>query len=762
MSRFMPNAILGAALALCLGLLTSVPTYATTTTPKNWEVRVTPNGQEKSTEWTSLAKNPDAVKLKREFQGTIEYRATFDAIKTKDSIGIYFGQVGEADRVYVNGHFIGQTGGFPPEYKNFSDVFREYLIHGDSLNSSAPNELYIEVYTQYVGLKGIKTDLVEVGDHFELQKKLYWKSLTFTIVRVGVPALCLFLAFLFLPWFSNVHDRPQNAIIPVIAIFAFLYGLGNSRVLFHLLDDFIAYKILVTSALTGWVFAYLYALRTTGLKAKAIWGLLIGSQVAFPTAMFLTPDYTTATYIAKIWIAFSLPLSYLVTGYITLRGSREHWPIKLTVLFLSIITTNDVLHSLRYIQTAIVIDLGFSVVLLAFMTIQLMNYKKGFFEYAEKRAQYLWGEKFLNLARQVAHDIRSPLQSMVFASENLRVASGIDAEKDSSHPVNVLRLGLARINSILGKLIAEFRGPESEAASATSHSPKLTLLDKCIRDVLIEHRYGEESPVLVQIDGVDTLPTTWGVVDPVELQAAISNLVRNAHESFENSNLLKHKRSIRVRVERKGDYLTLSVQDNGVGIPPENLRKVFEKGFTAGKSKGTGLGLPQVKETLEKIEGKVEISSQVGIGTTVTISIPVDPVPKFVATQIECESGTLLYFVDDDPSVQQTWKQKLSSARIDAGRIIFKASPRQLDPRSLSSTSTIVLDHFFRNDSLNGLEWIAANDRLNKKNIYLCTTAYDDPEIQADVRKLGIRLIPKPLIAHMDFRQRESEKVGSL
>jgi signal transduction histidine kinase len=740
--------LLGAALALSFGVIAPGYSYAQTVKPFDWEIRVSPKGQNGSEiKWQNLKQNPGAGKLGREFQGNIEYRAKFSAPKHSGPVGIYLSQIGEVDRVYVNGHFVGQTGGFHPNYQNFSDVFREYLIHGEVLNLHGDNELTIETYAQYVGIKGVKTDQVEIGDHFLLQKKQYWKTLIWTLVRLGIPGLCLFLAFLFMPWFSPASDKPQMAIIPVIGISAFAYALGNSRVLFHLLPELIAYKILVIAALTGWVFAHLYGLRTSGLKSKWIWILLVGSQIVFPGAMLLAGNFATASYTAKVWIAFSLPLSILVTSYLVLKAPKDMWLIKLTMVFLTLITTNDVLHALRFINSMIVIDLGFSVVLLGFMTTQIMAYKKGFFEYAEKRAELLWSERFLNLARQVAHDIRSPLQSMVFASENLRLAVGAETEKDRGHPVNVLRLGLARINSILSKLISEFRGPE--ATPITVHTPKLTLIDKCISDVLIEHRYGEESPISIELEGIDNLAPTWGVADPVELQTAISNLLRNAMESFEKSTLPKSKRRIRVVIETKGDYLTLAVQDNGVGISAENFRRVFEKGFTLGKSKGTGLGLPQVKEALEKIEGKVEIASRVNVGTTVKIAVPIEPTPTFTASQIEYDSNGLLYFVDDDPSVLEAWKLKLASSAIALNRVIFKTTPRQIDPDALSPTSTIVLDHYFRDDSLNGLEWIAMSLSLNKNNIYLCTTAYDDPEVQAEVKKLGIKLIPKPLVKNV-------------
>ncbi len=263
--------ILGFVAALFIGLHMTAeqgPTLAQNSTPAGWEVRVTP-GTVHAGKWTKLSESPQAAKVEREFQGTIEYRATFSTPPQTPSVGIYLGQIGEADRVFVNGKSIGQTGGFPPAYENFSDVFREYSVPTSILDSEV-NELLVVTYSRYVGLKGMKPDVVEVGDHFSLQKRQYWKNTAWILVRLGVPALCLFLSLLFMPWFSSKTERPQNAIIPVIGIAAFFYALGNSRVLFHLTSELSAYKTLVISAVTGWIFAHLFGLRTCNVRSKWI------------------------------------------------------------------------------------------------------------------------------------------------------------------------------------------------------------------------------------------------------------------------------------------------------------------------------------------------------------------------------------------------------------------------------------------------------------------------------------------------------------
>ncbi|HCR52837.1 MAG TPA: hybrid sensor histidine kinase/response regulator, partial [Cytophagales bacterium] len=68
---------------------------------------------------------------------------------------------------------------------------------------------------------------------------------------------------------------------------------------------------------------------------------------------------------------------------------------------------------------------------------------------------------------------------------------------------------------------------------------------------------------------------------------------------------------------------SLTFQDNGIGIFSDLKDKVFEMFYRASdRSNGSGLGLYIVKETIDKLEGKVSIDSQIGIGTTVEIDIP--------------------------------------------------------------------------------------------------------------------------------------------
>jgi signal transduction histidine kinase len=127
--------------------------------------------------------------------------------------------------------------------------------------------------------------------------------------------------------------------------------------------------------------------------------------------------------------------------------------------------------------------------------------------------------------------------------------------------------------------------------------------------------------------GVHVAPDTPPVfVDAAELEMALINLAANARDAMERSGELE----ILARAAEPGEgpspgtgYAIVSVSDSGAGIAPENLPRVFEPFFTTKPAgSGTGLGLAQVYSFCEQAGGGVQLESDVGIGTTVSLFLP--------------------------------------------------------------------------------------------------------------------------------------------
>jgi signal transduction histidine kinase len=112
----------------------------------------------------------------------------------------------------------------------------------------------------------------------------------------------------------------------------------------------------------------------------------------------------------------------------------------------------------------------------------------------------------------------------------------------------------------------------------------------------------------------------------MRLARVISNLLSNAARFTAGSGEIKVTLSQETRDGRR--WAVVSVADDGVGIPADDVPHVFDRFYRAtnvtGKIAGTGLGLASAKQIVEQHGGAIGIASQVNIGTTVTVTLPMD------------------------------------------------------------------------------------------------------------------------------------------
>ena len=98
------------------------------------------------------------------------------------------------------------------------------------------------------------------------------------------------------------------------------------------------------------------------------------------------------------------------------------------------------------------------------------------------------------------------------------------------------------------------------------------------------------------------------------------NLFINASQAIEG------KGEIRIRTRADGTRVSIQIADNGKGILPEHLPKIFDPGFTTkGTGVGTGLGLSICYNIIQKHKGSITVESEPGKGTEFTITLPIQP-----------------------------------------------------------------------------------------------------------------------------------------
>jgi signal transduction histidine kinase len=250
-------------------------------------------------------------------------------------------------------------------------------------------------------------------------------------------------------------------------------------------------------------------------------------------------------------------------------------------------------------------------------------------EAAAQQAELIGAAKMATLGSLVAgiaHELNTPMGALNSNHDVLRRALDklqtilADEVVDASELQEVRRIvraldGVMKVNDMaverMVKLVASLRSfgrpDRSERDQIDLHESidsTLAIIAHQLRDrVNVVREYGELPQVECYAQQVNQV---------------FMNVLVNAGQA------IPAKGSITVRTRRNADRVTVEIQDTGVGIPKENLQRIFEPGFTTkGGRIGMGLGMLIVQQIIERHAGTIRVSSEVGVGTTVSIDIPV-------------------------------------------------------------------------------------------------------------------------------------------
>jgi two-component system nitrogen regulation sensor histidine kinase GlnL len=223
------------------------------------------------------------------------------------------------------------------------------------------------------------------------------------------------------------------------------------------------------------------------------------------------------------------------------------------------------------------------------------------------------------MTAQIAHEIKNPLGSIRFAAELLKRQAAIEKSGDPS-TIEVIERSVDHLASIVAEL-SEFARPKKLNRTETDLNALLDDLLPMVADRL----NSKQMRVTKQYD--PHIPS--GQYDVTELRKLFLNLIINAVEASEPNSSLELKTSLNGHGE-----ILVDITDHGSGMDPETLNRLFEPFYTT-KEKGTGLGMAISKQIAELHRGDLTVVSQVGVGTTATVKLPLT---KFVEADNKLEA----------------------------------------------------------------------------------------------------------------------------
>ncbi len=212
------------------------------------------------------------------------------------------------------------------------------------------------------------------------------------------------------------------------------------------------------------------------------------------------------------------------------------------------------------------------------------------------------------MAAVVAHEVRNPLGVISNVLELLRRQSAVDPEH--AELVGLLREEVTRLEGLVASLL-DFVRPMHAALDPVPLAP---VVEAAVSEVMRPRAAAARVAVEQWID--PDLPAIE--MDAGMVTLAISNLLRNAVQAMPDGGAIEI--SAKAMAEG-GGRARISIRDGGPGIPPEVRPRIFEPFFTT-RATGSGLGLAIVRRVVDQHRGQIELSSEVGRGTTCVIHLP--------------------------------------------------------------------------------------------------------------------------------------------
>jgi CheY-like chemotaxis protein len=235
-------------------------------------------------------------------------------------------------------------------------------------------------------------------------------------------------------------------------------------------------------------------------------------------------------------------------------------------------------------------------------------------------------------------------------------------------------------------------------------------------------------------------PACYGLfskIDRVSFKSLISNLINNATESLSSG-----KGEVKIELMSTSESNVISISDDGQGIAEGAAKSLFTKGFTT-KKNGNGLGLYNAKQEVEAAGGSLSFKTELGKGTTFTITLPKSKAPEIFLDAIQADNYERIIVLDDDPAFHEVWSKRLAGLE-DKIEHIYSVKEMFSRYQALHPGILLLSDLELMDNDYDGVETILKFNHA--AHSVLVTARAEEAAIQNRCLKNGIKLLSKSLV----------------
>ena len=565
--------------------------------------------------------------------------------------------VSQSLEVYQNHQLIYRSGEFKPSYGNKYWFIRSHLISLESIAAeSGGNTLFLRIYSdsRYIGIEGqvvMRPSRVWLGSLTSLIK---------TAVRLDIGSFIMGPLLSFVGLFSIFvyFRRKRQRLHTVVSFGAFAICIGIGHLAGNLILQLSArgvglrYYLGAISAVLWPIALYIFAEQILGRGYKSlirrIWQvhiLFAAVAILLDVVGVLSLPHLIPPFFVLLMIGIFIGLPIAIKA--ALKGNFEARILGAGMGIMMLSGMYDMLTEFGVLPRRLNLfswsTLVFILLLAYILEHRFAEARRELEEYSltleqkveertqelrEAQSQIVMQEKMAslgNLVAGVAHEINNPVGVIVSAADIARRGvhkiqnllqdkSNLDEEQlkqslklvETNHEVIATAGG--RVANIVQSLRSFARLDEALFQHVDIHKSIDTTL------TLIHHELRNKAKVIKEYGEIPRIQCY-----PSELNQVFMNLLRNAAQAIEEQGTI----TIATYADQAQVYVKIS--DTGKGIPPEALPRIYDPGFTTRNGGvGKGLGLSIVYNIIQKHHGDIKVESEVGKGTRVTITLPIE------------------------------------------------------------------------------------------------------------------------------------------